>query len=718
MATLILTAVGTAIGGPIGGAVGAILGQRIDQAVLGPKTRHGPRLGDLAVQTSTYGTAIPKLFGTMRVAGTVIWATDLIETRSTGGGGKGQPKTVSYSYSASFAVALSGRPIRAIRRIWADGKLLRGAAGDFKSATGFRLYAGDEDQPADPLIASAQGVDQTPAYRGIAYALFEQFQLADYGNRIPSLTFEVEADDGPVAIGAIAGDLSGGTISAGPTPSLGGYAAIGDSIRGAIEALSDIVPLSLADRDRTLRMEGGADDPVAIEADEERGRRQIVRRSAGAVPDEVSIAYYDPARDYQTGLQRATSGAAHGTGADRRALPAALGAGAAKGLAEHRLAWLRAGRVGATIGLGWSRCGLRPADGVILADEAGRWRVERWTLNAEGVSLELRRCGASSLPLPIDATPGSGVREADRAHGPTALRLFDLPIGDPQGPRPLLFATAAGPQAGWRRAALLASFDGGGSWRDIGPTAPAATMGVALTALAPAGSALLDLSSNVEIELLNEAMWLESATDHALVGDANLALIGAELVQFGAAEWIGPRRFRLSRLLRGRRGTEWAAGLHEAGDGFVLIDRASLIVIEAPAGSTGGEARLSASGVGDVEPAVATVTISGESLRPPPPVHLTVRRAENGDILIRWVRRSRAGWAWTSGADTPLGEEREHYRLTLRGDGFARQIEQAAPEHLYTAYAQAADGLVGALEISVSQIGTHAASRPAMLSFA
>ncbi|MDQ4088502.1 MAG: hypothetical protein M3177_10920, partial [Pseudomonadota bacterium] len=189
MATLILNAVGSAVGGPVGGMIGSIVGQTIDQTILfAPKPRHGPRLGDLAVQTSTYGTPIPRIFGRMRVAGCVIWSTDLIETRSTSGGGKGQPKLVSYTYSASFAVALSARPIRSVGRIWADGKLLRGAAGDFKTETGYRLYLGDEDQEADPLIASAEGADQAPAFRGVAYAIFEGFQLADYGNRIPSLT--------------------------------------------------------------------------------------------------------------------------------------------------------------------------------------------------------------------------------------------------------------------------------------------------------------------------------------------------------------------------------------------------------------------------------------------------------------------------------------------------------------------------------------------------
>ena len=206
MATLVLTALGTAIGGPLGGAIGGLIGSSLDQAVLfKPKGREGRRLTELQLQTSSYGAQIPKLFGTMRAAGSVIWATDLKEKRNRSGGGKGRPSVTSYSYSASFAVGLSARRVLGVRRIWADGNLLRGAAGDFKSGlSAFRLHLGSEDQAADPLIASAEGVDRTPGHRGIAYAVFEDLQLADYGNRIPSLTFEVEADEGVVTIATVA----------------------------------------------------------------------------------------------------------------------------------------------------------------------------------------------------------------------------------------------------------------------------------------------------------------------------------------------------------------------------------------------------------------------------------------------------------------------------------------------------------------------------------
>ena len=82
MATLILTTVGSFFGGPIGGALGGYVGRQIDSAIFGgPKPREGARLNELTVQTSSYGTQIPGVLGKMRMAGTVIWASDLIEQK-------------------------------------------------------------------------------------------------------------------------------------------------------------------------------------------------------------------------------------------------------------------------------------------------------------------------------------------------------------------------------------------------------------------------------------------------------------------------------------------------------------------------------------------------------------------------------------------------------------------------------------------------------------
>jgi Gene Transfer Agent (GTA)-like protein/putative tail protein len=211
MASLILGAVGEIAGAlfgdislfgltinaaQLGGALGALAGLEIDQALTGGQQikRTGPRLGDVNVQASTEGAPIPRLYGRMRVAGQLLWATKFKETVVTtkqSEGGKGTPKATvtetDYTYSISFAVGLSAGPVTKIGRVWADGTLI-----DLTQFT-TRFYAGDESQGFDPLIEEIEGTGNTPAYRGLAYVVFEDMPLAQFGNRIPQLQFELLA---------------------------------------------------------------------------------------------------------------------------------------------------------------------------------------------------------------------------------------------------------------------------------------------------------------------------------------------------------------------------------------------------------------------------------------------------------------------------------------------------------------------------------------------
>ncbi len=202
MATLVLSAAGQAVGGffggPLGGvigrAVGAIAGSFVDQALFGPGPRksEGPRLDDLRIMASSEGAAVPRVWGRTRLAGQVIWATNLeevISTRKEGSGGKGLSRPSSeiteYTYYANFAVGLCEGPIDRIGRVWADGKEI-----DLSTAT-WRFYPGSESQEPDSLIVAKQGTDNAPAYRGLAYVVFERLPLDRFGNRLPQLSFEV-----------------------------------------------------------------------------------------------------------------------------------------------------------------------------------------------------------------------------------------------------------------------------------------------------------------------------------------------------------------------------------------------------------------------------------------------------------------------------------------------------------------------------------------------
>src|SRR5690242_11063934 len=208
MASLLLGVVGSALGdslfgglsilgatisgAQIGGALGAAAGAAIDAALTPGReiTRSGPRLTDTGIQASTEGTPIPRIFGRLRLAGQVIWASRYRQTATTtkshGGGKGGSSVSVSetdYTYSISFAVGLCAGKATRLGRVWANGNPL-----DLSRCT-LRFHDGAEDQDVDPLIADIDG--DVPAFRGLCHVVFEDMALAEFGNRIPQLQFEV-----------------------------------------------------------------------------------------------------------------------------------------------------------------------------------------------------------------------------------------------------------------------------------------------------------------------------------------------------------------------------------------------------------------------------------------------------------------------------------------------------------------------------------------------
>lgn len=706
MATLVLSTVGTALGGPIGGAIGALVGQSFDQQLLAPVTR-GPRLGDLSVQTSSYGTQIPRIYGAMRVAGSVIWATDLIESEQTTGA-KGQPD-VTYGYSVSIAVALSSRVAGAVGRIWADGKLLRGADGSFKVSTTYRFYDGGEDQPIDPLIGSIEGISDTPAYRGLALAVFENLQLADYGNRIPFLTFEVIADAEPPKLGDILDDASDGAVAATSGQIIVGYAAYGGSIKAALEPLVEAFAVQLFDDGVQLRGPRGL-EPVSIDADElgngldgqKMPRFQREQLAARTLPAVLRLSYYDPARDYQTGEARSAAGESPGLEA-KRELPAVLSANDAKSLAHEILARAWATRDTLSLRLPPSRLALEPGSLLSLNLRPALWVIQKCIVDGLAVETELRPANGSMAALTADA--GRIVPNIDVAASAMSVALLDLPNTSMSfSAEPTLVIAASRESAGWKRSVVEIRI--GDQVKVVETAARKSFLGNALTGLARADSDLLDLENFVEVQLIDADQWLTSCDDAGLVAGKNLAVLGSELVQFGSAVPVGPGRFRLGRFVRARAGTEWAVSKHVAGELFCLLTPESVQSIILQDWAIGSVVTAVPSGQS------ASAEFVAESLRPPSPVRLNAVLQSSGDLLIEWVRRSRRGWAWVDEMDAPFGEAAERYRINLSGPAGSAEILTSTPA--YAVPPALLSGLgPGELAIEVRQLGDRAVSHPA-----
>lgn len=177
-------------------------------AIAASQKFEGPRLSELNVTGADYGTVIPKMWGTRRLECTIFFAEQLKEVKKrnkTKGG-----KFNEYQYFGTWAVAICDNEIQGVTKIWFDKHLIydnTGAGPEFpftfsdrlqqqkRIRNNIRIYNGDSAQLPDPRMEATVngefGADSCPAYRGLAYIMFEEIPLEKFGNRMPLVSVEV-----------------------------------------------------------------------------------------------------------------------------------------------------------------------------------------------------------------------------------------------------------------------------------------------------------------------------------------------------------------------------------------------------------------------------------------------------------------------------------------------------------------------------------------------
>lgn len=717
MGSLILSTVGAAIAPPFGGLIGSFVGGIIDNAFRGGGRSSSRRVEGISIQNSAYGAPIPLAFGEMRLAGNVIWSDGVIEhqeSESSGGKGGvgGGGSTTVYRYTSSFAVALCGRKIDRIGRIWGDGKLIRENSGPLSVGGQMRVYLGREDQEADPVIEAALGVNQVPAYRGLAYAVFEDLELAEFANRIPNLTFEVITDGGQVAISTVVRDLAvigdlGAVNVAGLTPQIRGFAIDGNAaFRDALDDLGLYHDIISVERGRELLFKDLPEQTMLI-PESELGARdgqqepqslESTRVQDWELPAEILVEYLDPARDYQTNVQRARRLLSRRGGHLKQGANVAISAQDAKAAAERVLNTAWTARESAVLNVSASYLALEPGDFVTTSYDGSHHPILVQERSLRGFVLRLSgpHFASENAIANVIADGGADITQTTASQGVTHYELMDVPLlpGESSSAPRYLYA-AGGENAAWRSATLFESLDGEVSFVRKASTQLPAFLGVMETKIGAADAELWDEIHRPVVQLRNPTQFLESMPELSLFNGANAALIGGEVLQFREAIALGDGRFELKGLLRGRLGTEAEISNHSVGEPFILLDTQSVVSIGTNLGHVGQSRNYKA--IGPLESLEAAPSkgfiFQSRNLRPLSPAHVRAQKQFAGDVEVSWVRRSRLGAEWIDGTDAPLGEDAELYELeVLAPDGSVlRQSNLNSPNFVYTLSQQQSD---------------------------
>ncbi|MBM7068028.1 glycoside hydrolase/phage tail family protein [Actibacterium sp. 188UL27-1] len=238
-------------------------------------------------------------------------------------------------------------------------------------------------------------------------------------------------------------------------------------------------------------------------------------------------------------------------------------------------------------------------------------------------------------------------------------------------------------------------------------------IGETLTDLPAGPVAIWDRGNTVRVEVVGGT--LSSAEPGDVLNGINAMAIGDgspagwEIFQFAEADLIAPDTYELRNLLRGQAGTDAVMpSVWPVGSRVVLLDgRPQQIDLPVSARGLERHYRVGPAALPYDAPSYehGKSAFDGIGLRPYAPVHLNATRQPNGDLAVRWLRRTRIdGDSW-AGLDVPLGEGSEVYQVSIWSDDTElRSALVASADWTYAAADQLADGVTAPFELRIAQV--------------
>lgn len=286
--------------------------------------------------------------------------------------------------------------------------------------------------------------------------------------------------------------------------------------------------------------------------------------------------------------------------------------------------------------------------------------------------------------------------------GPTDAVLLDTgPLSNLSHTSPVYYLAMRGYNPTWPGGILFRSVDGV-EWAQITSRVTSAVIGQATDALAADQWTTWDNNNTVNV-IVSGA--LESRTEDAVLAGANWAALGVngrwEIIAFVNATLETDGSYTLSKLLRGRAGTEAHISGHLTADRFILLSLSTIGQIEYPPADIGSLYNYLCVTIGKPISSASPFefTSNANNLKPFCPVHIRGSRDGSNNLTIQWNRRSRYTpqmlWA------PIVGEDTQSYEIDIVGASPARTITSSNEVHVYTAANQTTDGFTPGDPITV-----------------
>ncbi|MNO23658.1 hypothetical protein D3C76_134630 [compost metagenome] len=418
------------------------------------------------------------------------------------------------------------------------------------------------------------------------------------------------------------------------------------------------------------------------------------------LPQRVSITALSSTREYASTTQYAERLNTTAVNVEQRDIPLVLSDDEVAQMADKLLylRWLE--RTDAELLLPPTYLGLEPADAVTVTVPYGTFELRLTEINYESDGRLICKAKPNNAAIYQSNAVGAeapGPSGSIPLPGSSLFVPLDIPLVDETlQNEPGFVGVMTGYTDGWPGAVAVRSADGGQTWSDLQAFVGKAAVGYASGTLPASACTVIDQHS-MSVDLLSGE--LESITRDQMIAGMNYAAYGTdgrwEIVRFQTAALQADGSYLLSGFVRGDRGTEWATGLHQAGDYFILLADPDNAFIGMAVASIGMPATYRGVTSGATIDSASDVpfTYQGVNLECLSPVSARGVRDGSGNFTGSFTRRSRlsSSW-WTTGVPAPIGEVSQAYDVeVMSGATVKRTITSSTPDFNYSAADQSTD---------------------------